>query len=186
MAKILSEIHHIVVKINAFLRKFAKTIFRIFEVSIIIKGIDGILEIIGSGILFYVAKPERMDRIVLLLTEHELSQDPDDTFANLITGLGQHLSVGGARFGAIYLLAHACIKIFMVTMLLSKKMWAYPVVAVALVGFAGYQIYRFTHTHSAPLIFFSCFDIFTAILTILVYRQLKKEELHRAKVLATA
>ncbi|MEI8067480.1 MAG: DUF2127 domain-containing protein [Candidatus Shapirobacteria bacterium] len=174
--KIIKFIIGIFKKIGRLLHKSAKIIFRIFEVSIIIKGIDGFLEILGSGILFYVSNSTRIDKVILMLTEHELSQDPNDFIATHILSFGQTLSVGATLFGAIYLLAHGVLKIFMVTMLLQKKLWAYPVVATTLIIFASYQIYRYTHTHAPLLIFFSCFDLFTALLTILVYRELKKDK----------
>lgn len=162
-------------RIGQFLKKSAKTIFKIFEVGILIKGLDGILEIIGSGILFYVVKPERMDKVILLLTAHELSQDPDDFIATHIFNFSQNVSVSSTLFGAVYLLLHGIIKIFLVIMLLKKKLWAYPVTIAALIMFASYQMYRYSHTHSPFLIFFSCFDLIMAVLTFLVYKQLKKQ-----------
>lgn len=160
-------------KIGRILDKSVKLVFRIFEVSIVIKGIDGFLEIIGSSLLFYVTKTDKMGQIVLALTEHELSQDPNDFWANLLTHSVNQLSLKSVNFGAIYLLLHGVLKIFMVIMLLQKRLWAYPVTATTLLVFATYQIYRFTHTHSPFLIFFSVFDILTAILTIFVYQELK-------------
>lgn len=160
-------------KFILFLDKSVKTIFRIFEASIIIKGIDGVLEIIGSGSLFYVTKTNKIQQIILTLTEHELSQDPSDLFANQILDYGNKLSVNTTMFGSIYLLIHGVLKIFIVIMLLQKKLWAYPLAATFLLMFAGYQIYRFTHTHSMFLLFFSTFDLFTAVLTIFIYKKLQ-------------
>ncbi len=46
-----------------------------FEVAIILKGLDGVLEVLG-GLLLLVVTPATINRIVAWLTEHELSQDP--------------------------------------------------------------------------------------------------------------
>ena len=46
-----------------------------FEVGIILKGLDGLLEVIG-GLLLLVVSPATIDRVVTSLTQHELSEDP--------------------------------------------------------------------------------------------------------------
>ena len=46
-----------------------------FEVGIILKGLDGLLEVIG-GLLLFVVSPATIDRVVTSLTQHELSEDP--------------------------------------------------------------------------------------------------------------
>ena len=51
-----------------------------FEVGIILKGLDGMLEVIG-GLLLLVVSPATIDRIVTSLTQHELSEDPHDFLA---------------------------------------------------------------------------------------------------------
>jgi len=44
-----------------------------FEVGIILKGLDGLLEVIG-GLLLLVVSPATIDRLVTSLTQHELSE----------------------------------------------------------------------------------------------------------------
>jgi uncharacterized membrane protein len=51
-----------------------------FEVGITLKGLDGVLEVIG-GLLLLVISPATIDRIVTSLTQHELSEDPHDLLA---------------------------------------------------------------------------------------------------------
>ena len=46
-----------------------------FEVGIILKGLDGALEVIG-GLLLLVVSPATIDRVVTSLTQHELSEIP--------------------------------------------------------------------------------------------------------------
>ena len=53
---------------------------RIFAVSVLIKGVDGVLETIG-GILLMFVSPKALNSLVIFLTAHELSEDPDDWFA---------------------------------------------------------------------------------------------------------
>jgi uncharacterized membrane protein len=51
-----------------------------FEVGIILKGLDGVLEVAG-GLLLLVVSPATIARVVTSLTQHELSEDPHDFLA---------------------------------------------------------------------------------------------------------
>ena len=48
---------------------------RIFEISLILKGLDGVLELVG-GVVLLLVSPKQLTSIVILVTQHELSQDP--------------------------------------------------------------------------------------------------------------
>ena len=56
---------------------------RVFEVGIILKGLDGLLEIAG-GILLLVIRPGYLNHLATLLTQHELAEDPRDFVATHI------------------------------------------------------------------------------------------------------
>ena len=53
---------------------------RTFQVSIILKGFDGVLEVVG-GLLLLLVSPSSIGRLVAALTHHELSEDPHDFIA---------------------------------------------------------------------------------------------------------
>ncbi len=55
-------------------------VHRLFAASVLIKGVDGVLETIG-GILFMFVSPKALSSLVISITAHELSEDPDDWFA---------------------------------------------------------------------------------------------------------
>jgi hypothetical protein len=57
---------------------------RAFQVGIILKGLNGILEIVG-GVLLLVVSPETINKIVVNLTQSEFSEDPHDAVAKLFT-----------------------------------------------------------------------------------------------------
>ena len=57
-----------------------------FELGILIKAIDSVLEIIG-GILLVFLNPNRLNNLVVWLTQHELSEDPRDVIANFMVKL---------------------------------------------------------------------------------------------------
>jgi uncharacterized membrane protein len=53
---------------------------RVFEVGILLKGLDGLLEIDG-GIRLLFIKPELVNHLAATLTHHELAEDPHDFLA---------------------------------------------------------------------------------------------------------
>ncbi len=96
-----------------------------FEIGVILKGLNGFLELIG-GILLLVFPPSAIQRFVVGLTHNELSRDPNDFIATHLRAAAQHLSVHAQTFAAIYLLAHGVIKAVLVYSLLKDKLWAFP------------------------------------------------------------
>jgi uncharacterized membrane protein len=54
---------------------------RTFEVSIVAKGLDGIVELAG-GLLLLLVTPATIRHIVSTITQHELSEDPHDVIAS--------------------------------------------------------------------------------------------------------
>ena len=112
-----------------------------FEVAIILKGLDGVLEVLG-GLLLLVVTPATINRIVAWLTEHELSQDPHDFIATHLLNTAHGLTKSAVLFGSLYLLSHGAVKIVLVAALLRNKLWAYPWMIGFLLIFIIYQIYR--------------------------------------------
>ena len=144
----------------------------LFDISIIAKGIDGALEIVAGVLLFFVS-PQRLHHIATLLTQHELTEDPCDAVANYLLTASQHMSVAVKTFGAMYLLWHGIVKVGLVTVLLRKKIWAYPVAIASFFLFLLYQVYRYSHTHSIEMLFLSVLDVFVIVLTWLEYRRMR-------------
>ncbi len=87
-----------------------KYIRNIFDVGIAVKGIGGILQIVGGFILIFV-KPETINNVFVRLTQYELVEDPHDKIANYILQLS-NLSASSEKFAVFFLLSHGLIKIF--------------------------------------------------------------------------
>lgn len=143
-----------------------------FILTLVIKGIDGVLEIIG-GILLLVISPAKMNEYVVLLTQHELSRNPDDRLANYLLNLSHNISRDTTIFAGLYLLSHGVVKVFIVISLLQKKLWAYPVGIAFFSAFCIYQIYRFAITHSMSMVFLTVLDLIVIWLTWKEYKRLK-------------
>ena len=151
----------------------SRVLHKTFKASIFSKGLDGILEIIG-GVLLFIMSPSTINRLLLLIVSHELSEDPKDIIAGYLIESSRHLSAGTQLFGSFYLLSHGVIKVVLVVSLWKGKLWSYPAAIVFFITFIIYQVYRFTYDHSTWLIFLSVFDAFIVLLTWVEYKHMKK------------
>ncbi|HYY82648.1 MAG TPA: DUF2127 domain-containing protein, partial [Actinomycetes bacterium] len=50
---------------------------RTFQVGIVLKGLDGVLEVVG-GVVLLLVSPATINRLVTTITQLELSEDPHD------------------------------------------------------------------------------------------------------------
>ncbi len=146
----------------------------VFWISLILKGLDGVLELIG-GVLLLVLTPAQISTIVQVLTQHELSEDPSDLIANALVRFAASLDVSATLFGAIYLLLHGAVKVVLVVAVLRDRLWAYPWLIGFLLVFIGYQVYDMVVHFTWGMLLLTLFDAFIVVLTAREYR------LHRAR-----
>ena len=149
---------------------------RIFELGIILKGLDGVLETIG-GVLLLAVSPATINRLVSSLTQHELSEDPNDFIARTVLGYVHGLTGTAVSFAAVYLLVHGIIKIVLVAALLRNQIWAYPWMIGFLLLFIFYQLYRIVLSLTFGL---SALTIFDALIVWLTWREWRKQTADRA------
>jgi uncharacterized membrane protein len=156
-----------------------KTSFdKVFEIGILLKGVDGLIELIG-GLLLVVANPERINRFVSQITHNELIHDPHDFFATHIVHWSQQLTKGAVLFAGIYLLAHGVAKLVLVVEILRNHLWAYVGLIVLTGIFIIYQTYDIVVAGSLSLVLLNIFDIIIIYLTIREYK--KQLEIRRPK-----
>ena len=144
---------------------------RLFEIGIILKGLDGVLETIG-GLLLLTVSPATINNLAVRLTQHELSQDPQDFIANNLLRYTHTLSGSAVTFAAVYLLLHGVTKIVLVAALLRNQLWAYPWLLAFLLIFIAYQLYRIALNPTFGLSALTIFDAFIAWLT---WREWRKQ-----------
>ncbi len=140
---------------------------RLFRWGVILKGVDGLVEI-ASGLVLLFATRSVLHEIVVRLTKAELIEDPHDFFANHLLHAFHGFSLSTQHFSGLYLLAHGLIKIALVIGLLRERLWAFPTAGAFLALFMCYQIFRFSQTHSFLLGMLTLFDF--AIL-LLIWRE---------------
>jgi uncharacterized membrane protein len=143
----------------------------LFRVSISLKGLHAVLEIVG-GVALLLVTPGFIVQIVGLLTQDELAEDPDDRIAGYLLHAAQQVSVSSELFAALYLLSHGIVKGLLVIALLQHRLWAYPLSVAVFLLFIAYQCYRFTITHALGLVVLSVFDLLVVALIWIEYRAL--------------
>lgn len=143
---------------------------RLFYAGIVFKGLDGVLELVIGTLLLFIP-PARLRDMAVLVTQPELTEDPNDFIANHIlrgaAGLTDHV----VFFAALYLLAHGVVKVVLVVALLREKLWAYPWMVAVLALFVLYQLYQLTMAPSAGLVALTLFDMLMIVLTWHEYRR---------------
>jgi len=145
-----------------------------FDVGVVLKGIDGVLEIVG-GLFLLVVPLATIRHFLVWVTGKELSEDPKDFVATHLVHLANTLSVSGYRLTIAYLLVHEFVKVFLVVMLLRRRLWAYPTAIAIFVAFGVYQVYQFTFSHSLLLLALTVLDVLVIVLTVWEYRILLRQ-----------
>lgn len=135
-----------------------KNIHTVFEVGLVLKGVNAALEIIG-GIVAAIIPKMFVVNAVLKMTQEELLEDPKDSIASFFLHSAQSFSITSKTFVAIYLLSHGIVKLFLVFNLLKDRRWAYPLSLVVFGLFVIYQTFRFFISHSPWFLFLTIFDL---------------------------
>lgn len=148
---------------------------RAFHISLLLKGLDGLLECIG-GVFLLLINPEQINRWAQRFTEGELSQDPHDFIANHILKTAHHLTGASLLFGALYLLSHGVVKLILVVEVLRNHLWAYVALIVVTALFVVYQVYRIIDQFSLGLFLLTLFDLLIIYLTQKEYRRHKARQ----------
>ena len=136
---------------------------RLFHIVIILKGLDGILEIAGGVALLFV-KTGAIAVLVAALTARELSEDPHDLIATHLRELAAAFGQKAQEFAVVYLLFHGVAKVTLATSLLMGKSWAYPVALAFFSLFVSYATFRLYLTWSWPVAGLIVLDLITIVL----------------------
>jgi uncharacterized membrane protein len=147
---------------------------RTFFVSLILKGLDGVVELIGGAALL-ILSPTQIQAAVRAITRGELSEDPNDLVANMLVRYAGELNVSLTLFGAFYFLVHGLVKVLLVGAVLRNKLWAYPWLIGFLVAFILYQGYELVVHFTWSLLALTVFDVLIVYLTVREYGR------HRAR-----
>lgn len=131
-----------------------KRIHQLFEIGILLKGADGLVEIVLGALLMFVNVAD----IVRALVQHELIEDPGDYIANHLVAAA-NATTADHVYVSLYLLIHGIIKVALVVGLLRGKLWAYPASLAVLGLFVAYQVVAWLTSHSVLLALLTLFDL---------------------------
>lgn len=154
-----------------------------FEVGVALKGLNGLLEIVGAALVL-VVDPGRLSRIVKSLTQREFLGNSHDAVSNYLVHAAEQVTGSEQRFAFLYLLSHGVLKVALVWALLRSKLWAYPAAIAVFVAFGVYQTYRYSISHSAEMLILTVLDVFVIALTIAEYKRVR--QVHEAERMRTA
>jgi len=135
--------------------KKEKSIHQLFEIGIILKGINAALEIVLGLLLVFF----NVGFIVQTLIDNALVDDPDNFIARHLQPIAATVTPGAEFYGSIYLLGHGLVKVVLVWGLLRDRLWAYPAALGVLALFVLYQTVRILQHHSIPLMILTAFDL---------------------------
>lgn len=152
----------------------SRVVHILFLIGVLAKAIDGALEILGGLFLLFV-EPAHLHRWLADLTQHELSEDPNDVVARILLGVQAQLTERVRIYAAIYLLVHGLVKVGLVVAMLRRQLWAYPAAIVIFTLFIIYQLYRYAITSALWLVVLSIIDLLVIVLIWLEYRHLRRE-----------
>ncbi|HSX07615.1 MAG TPA: DUF2127 domain-containing protein [Candidatus Saccharimonadales bacterium] len=143
-----------------------------YEIGIIIKGIDGVAELIG-GILLLAVPPSAINDLIEWLAQSEFGHEPHSFVTTHILQYGHHLAEGHNAFAVAFLLTHGLVKVVLVACLLRNKLWAYPFGLVTLGLFIAYQLYEMIVHPTFGMGFLTVLD---AIIIWLVWREWQQQK----------
>ena len=152
--------------------KIENRIHEVFEIGILLKGANAVIEIIfGIVLLFTMQIADTLTAFV----ENQLLDDPTDFFATHVDTITRYLTPQFQLFGALYLLSHGIVKIVLVWGLLKNRLWAYPASLAVLVLFIVYQVIKYMENHPIILAALTVFDIVIIWLIWHEYRAVLKK-----------
>lgn len=136
-----------------------KRIHQIFQVTVALKGLHGLVEVIG-GIALALFSTDAILRLLYHLDKHQI--------------VARHFSTGEHHYYVWFFLSHGALNLAVAIGLLLEKLWAYPAAVVILVLFIVLQMHRFFHVHDPGLLVFSILDVIVIALAVHEYRLLRK------------
>ncbi|MFZ0214014.1 MAG: DUF2127 domain-containing protein [Candidatus Acidiferrales bacterium] len=152
---------------------------RSFQASITLKGIDGLLEILG-GLLVLFSSPIRMNTFLDAITHHAVTRNPNAFIASHLLHASSTITGHAHYFIVFYLVSHGLAKVILVVALWLNRMWAYPGMIILLILFISYQLYRMTFALSWWLIWLTVFDAMVILLTFAEYKKRRSPEIAEA------
>ena len=154
-----------------------RLLHRFFELGILIKGVDGGLELIGGLLLIFLSSVA-INRVVSFFVQGELKEDPTDLVANLLL----HTTRSAIEVkvpASLFLIVHGIAKLALVAGLATNRLWSYPAAILVFAGFTIYQLYQLSQQYSVFLKTVTVLDVIVVLLVIAEYRHMSIARTHK-------
>lgn len=136
-----------------------KRIHQLFQLSVALKGLHGLIEVAG-GLALALFSTDSILRLIYSFDRHGR--------------VARHFSPAEHHYYIFFFISHGALNLALAILLLLEKLWAYPVAFVILGMFIVLQLVRFAHVHDPSLILFTILDIIVIALAWHEYRLLKR------------
>ncbi len=148
-----------------------RILHRFFELGVLVKGIDGGLQLVG-GIFLFSLSPATINGMLYFFVRGELREDPTDLFVNLLLHATRNI-IQSKTLAGVFLLLHGGAKLLLVGGLANHKLWSYPAAIVVFAAFTVYQLYELVHQASLFMGTITIMDIIVVVLIAAEYRQVR-------------
>lgn len=139
----------------------------LFTISIVLKGIDGVVEFTG-GLIFAILTKESIVNIISSFLEYDIFEIPNQTLIRWITDISHALTSNIKIFISIVLIGSGFIKFILSINLLLRKLIAFHIGFAFLITLFIYQIVQMFFT---PRPFLFAMNAFDGIVIFLIWRQ---------------
>ena len=156
-----------------------KIVQHLFNFFIFIKGIDGLIELLG-GLVFILLKKEVLIRIISHIFHYDLFDIPNKVILKWVTAISNALTTNVQIFISIVLIGSGLIKMVISFNLLRRKIAIFPIAIGFLLLLYIYQIIQMFYTPSIFMYLFNLFDAIVILVIYLEYRHLKKNREFRS------
>ena len=152
-----------------------KEIYQLFRISITIKGLISLAEVIVGTLLLIIPSVRILQIAQYAAEKAHTAGMYGSLFAQVARELDQ-LTGAAVMFLAFYLLIRGLVKTFLIAQLLMNKVWAYPASLIVLGLFVLYQLYEIITLHSILVIALTVFDL---IVMYLIWHEYTIVRTHR-------
>ncbi|HLK56281.1 MAG TPA: DUF2127 domain-containing protein [Chthonomonadaceae bacterium] len=136
----------------------------IFRISIIVKGVDAVFEVVGGLLL---TQPVKIARYLAVLAQHELYRH-HQVLSGRLDHLAETISVHASLPEAAYLCVHGLAKVILIVAIFLNKRWGY----VGLIGVLSlFTLVELTRSIMAREIVTGLLGLFDLVVVILIAKE---------------
>jgi uncharacterized membrane protein len=158
------------------IRKPRELLHQLYRASVIIKGIDGILEIVGGFLLIFFS-PLAITKTILFLARIELTRGSGHHLLIYFYQIASDFSLHRRHFYSLLFLSHGAIKLVLVGGLMRNRLWAYPTTMAIFTVFVFYQTLEIYSSPSILLVVITVVDVFVVLLIGREYYKVRRSEI---------